>query len=238
MAVVIDIAGSSTFKGEVNCDGLQVIPQDASYIGTIYLGTTQTSQASNIAKKIYDSMYDDGPSTSYANLYKINGLVFQCSCAYVSPSRDISYLSVVVQMNGTSPYIMVPFYDSAYRTIPATALYGNMEMVGISGNLDQILCLVSTGSRSAIANDDEDNIDGIYYYYSGANPYVNITSDYDNVYLNIPTFTDNSDKSDMRLGQIYADENGFVKIATINDVVQTQNLSLNTLQADAEGVIG
>lgn len=222
----ITITGNSEFSGEVNCDGLRVVPQTTQSLPAISLASRSTSQAIYIAKQIYDSLYDDGASTGYENIKRLNGRVFKCSTSGISNTRNISYIGIGFLDIGNM-VAAVLFLDSQRRQIPVTALSGDLEMEGMSGNLPDYLMLISWGTFDSISGANDEDFDGIYY----SNPYANIyiTIDYDNVYINVQEDPPDIEKKSMSAGQLYIDKNGFVKAITLSEYFNnTGSLSINT----------
>lgn len=226
-------ANNGRFSGEVNCDGLRVIPQDNYSIPQIYIGNRGASQAAYFCRMIYDSIYSDGPTTGYSNISRINGRCFKCSTSGISNTRNISFITTLVLKVLNSVQCYVIFLDSLYRTIPSTALIGDILSQDYSGNIGDILTLITIANINNFADLQDDDSDGVYY--NNPYTYINIYSDYDNVYLNVQENPTEADKDQMLPGQLYIDSNGFVKAITLSEFLDA-NMSTNSLrQQNIEG---
>ena len=214
-------ANNGRFSGEVDCDGFKVIPQDASYIPPIYItaGTGGGGQAAYIAKEIYDALYSDGESTDYANINKLHGRIFKCTASGISSTRTISYVYLFVMKSGSlSVTIYVVMIDSLFREIPASALSGSMQNDGMSGSPPTVLAISSIGNPSGFTSDDILAAFDGYYFQPQYSASINIYSDYDNVYLNVIESPTEEILSEMTVGQLYIDSNGFVKAIRLADI--------------------
>lgn len=233
----ISISGNSTFAGEVNCDGLRVVPQDGVQITNIAM-SGGGGQAAFIIKQIYDALYSDGPSTNYAYISRINGRIFKCSTSNISSSRNISYLYVAATISSAvllMAYVIM--FDSLYRTIPDTALNGTMQSSN-GGEPPNGLMLTSMGNVGGITSEDIfEAFTGSYFRPTMGNASVSLSTDYDNVYLNIVDQPSDEMKADMTVGQLYTDENGFVKAITLEEFISAQSANMASALSEMDELV-